>query len=211
MLSFDFPRQVIYIYRNPKDVAVSYYHFAKMLTYIQFQGSFDHFLRMFLSERGNYRFRKLFACTLSATFLKSFLAPYSPYFPHLNDYIRLSKEKPDQYLTVCYEDMKENPFREIEKIAKFLDVTVDEKEVFEIAERTSFQAMKANPSTNYKHWDDFGLRNKRAKTEFLRKGIVGDHENHFTQQKWRDRIDEWIRIGTAESGLKFKFSISPDE
>ena len=107
--------------------------------------------------------------------------------------------------------MKENPFREIEKIAKFLDVTVDEKEVFEIAERTSFQAMKANPSTNYKHWDDFGLRNKRAKTEFLRKGIVGDHENHFTQQKWRDRIDEWIRIGTAESGLKFKFSISPDE
>ena len=60
-----------------------------------------------------------------------FLAPYSPYFPHLNDYIRLSKEKPDQYLTVCYEDMKENPFREIEKIAKFLDVTVDEEEVFE--------------------------------------------------------------------------------
>ena len=72
MLSFDFPRQVIYIYRNPKDVAVSYYHFAKMLTYIQFQGSFDHFLRMFLSERGIYRFLKLFACTLSATFLKSF-------------------------------------------------------------------------------------------------------------------------------------------
>ena len=36
-------------------------------------------------------------------------APYSPYFPHLNDYFTLAKSDPSRCLIICYEDMQENP------------------------------------------------------------------------------------------------------
>ena len=50
--------------------------------------------------------------------------------------------------------------------------------------------MKANPNTNYKHWDDFGLRNPNE-SEFMRKGQVGDYKNHFDQDL-NEITDVWI-------------------
>ncbi len=46
--------KVLYIYRNPKDVAISYFYFAKMLYYIQYTGSLNRFIRnLFVKDRGS--------------------------------------------------------------------------------------------------------------------------------------------------------------
>ena len=76
--------KIIYIYRNPKDVIVSYYHFARMLTYANYKGTLDKFARSFMKD----------------------CAPYSPYFPHINGYLRLKSENPTQILVISYEDIK---------------------------------------------------------------------------------------------------------
>ena len=44
--------QVIYVARNPKDVAVSYYHFVKMLTFTKYKGEFVDFYNSFIEGKG---------------------------------------------------------------------------------------------------------------------------------------------------------------
>lgn len=52
-------------------------------------------------------------------------------------------------------------------------------EIETIAEHCSFTAMKSNPSVNYDWLKDQGLLKSSA--VFIRKGIVGDWKNYFTQ------------------------------
>ena len=78
--------KIIYIYRNPKDVIVSYYHFARMLKYSNYKGSIDNFSSSFINGS----------------------VPYSPYFPHIDGYFKLKKEHPDSILLVAYENLKVN-------------------------------------------------------------------------------------------------------
>lgn len=43
--------RVLYIYRDPRDVAVSYYHFSRLLTYIDYYGSLERFIkRLFMGD-----------------------------------------------------------------------------------------------------------------------------------------------------------------
>jgi hypothetical protein len=44
--------KIIYVVRNPKDVAVSFYHFSKRLEPLQYKGSWDDYLPMFLKGKG---------------------------------------------------------------------------------------------------------------------------------------------------------------
>lgn len=162
--------KVIYIHRNPKDVIVSYYHFARMLTYVDFSGTLEDFAWLLMTDK----------------------LPYSPYFSHIGQYIEASRRMPRQYLAVSYEEMKLNPKAVIAKIAKFLQVPVDEEMLEDLAEQTSFEAMKENPATNYSHWDKYGLR-KKSESPFMRKGQVGDYKNHFNAQLDQD-VEEWIGL-----------------
>ena len=95
---------------------------------------------------------------------------FHDFFSHINGYLEASQEKPDQYLVLSYEAMKKNPKIEIQKVARFLNVELSEERLEVITKETSFEAMKKNPSTNYKHWDKYGLRDPKE-SEFMRKGI----------------------------------------
>ena len=66
--------------------------------------------------------------------------------------------------------MKKDPEKVIQDIANFLKVPLTEERKITVAAETTFDAMKLNSSTNYKHWDKYGLRNP-GETEFMRKGM----------------------------------------
>ena len=94
---------------------------------------------------------------------------WSFYFSHINGYLEANKAKPNQFLILTYENMKKDPKKEILKVANFLNTEITDKRINLIAQKTSFLAMKENPSTNYNHWDIYGLRDPKE-SRFMRKG-----------------------------------------
>ena len=60
--------KVLFIHRNPKDVVVSYYYFARMLSYVHYVGSLVDFAWLLMHNK----------------------LPYTPFFSHLNGYLKAS-------------------------------------------------------------------------------------------------------------------------
>lgn len=59
---------------------------------------------------------------------------------------------------------------EIKRIASFLDKSFTDDQLKVLAHHVSFQEMANNPSVNYGHWDDLGMRHKNE-CKFYRSGM----------------------------------------
>ncbi|XP_031452700.1 sulfotransferase family cytosolic 1B member 1 isoform X2 [Phasianus colchicus] len=117
--------KMIYVGRNAKDVAVSYYHFDLMNKLHPHPGTWDQYLEAFMAGK----------------------VAYGSWFDHVRGYWERRQEHPILYL--FYEDMKEDLCQEIAKVAQFLGCELTEVALEAIAHHTSFEAMRDNPSTNY--------------------------------------------------------------
>jgi len=183
--------KIIYIYRNPKDVIVSYYHFVRMMKYSNYKGSLDKFARSFMSNA----------------------VPYSPYFQHISGYHKLKQQTPENVLIVAYEDLKIAPQDVIRKIASFLmsseQYNLDDEEIEAITKLTTFETMKSDPRTNYEHWDTFGLRNTNE-TKFMRKGEVGNFKTHMNDSIQQE-IETWISQQQKINNLQISFMFDTSE
>ncbi|GAB6032962.1 hypothetical protein CHUAL_012155 [Chamberlinius hualienensis] len=137
--------KTIYIARNPKDVAVSCYHFYKMMSFMQFNGDFETFLTLFCENKVH--------C--------------SPYLNHVLSYFNVNDFETHHYLT--YERLQKDTFGEIKKIARFLNINADDDLLKKIEEKCSFDNMKANPLSNHSQWaGDLNLA-KREELNLIRK------------------------------------------
>ncbi|XP_027383767.1 sulfotransferase 1A1 [Bos indicus x Bos taurus] len=146
--------KVIYIARNAKDVAVSYYHFYRMAKVHPDPGTWDSFLEKFMAGE---------VC-------------YGSWYQHVQEWWELSHTHPVLYL--FYEDIKEDSKREIQKILEFIGRSLPEETVDHIVQRTSFKEMKKNPMTNYSTIPTAVM--DHSISAFMRKGITGDWKSTFT-------------------------------
>ena len=90
----------------------------------------------------------------------------------------------------------------VKKIADFLGIHLEDSIVKKIVDLTTFDVMKMNPSAN----NSLGASDRRTagSEPFMRKGIVGDWKNHFTQ-KQSERFDSMYKKIMANTGLDFTF------
>ncbi|XP_066484387.1 sulfotransferase 1B1-like [Tiliqua scincoides] len=172
--------KMIYVARNPKDVAVSFYHFDLMNSLHPHPGTWDEYIEKFMAGR----------------------VAFGSWYDHVKSWWEKRNDHPVLYL--FYEDMKENPKREIKKVMHFLKKDLSESVVDEIVYNTSFDMMKDNPVTNYKMAPSAVM--DHSVSPFMRKGVAGDWKNHFTVAQ-NEKFDDDFKRQMADTTLQFRTEI----
>ncbi|XP_067671935.1 sulfotransferase 1A1-like [Haliotis asinina] len=163
--------RILYVTRNPKDVTVSYYNFVKkMPTYYNYTGEWNNFVRPSLEGKFDY----------------------GSWFDYVKDWEEVKKTTDVPILTLNYEDMKEDPFRELVKVKEFLGIDRSDGFVKEVCDHCSFDSMKTIKT--------------KASDIVYRKGGTGDWKNWFTvaQNEW---FEQTYKKKMQDCPLMFRYTL----
>ncbi|KFO36564.1 sulfotransferase 6B1 [Fukomys damarensis] len=153
--------KIIYIIRNPKDTAVSLFHYYRDNPNLPCIETWAAFLELFL--RGE--------------------VVYGSWFDHVLSWEEHRNDK--NILIIFYEEMKKDFSKSLKKITTFLEINVNDSEINKIAWKTSFSEMKNNSVKENFDPNRTVCALTSDRNLVFRKGVVGDWINYFTSNQKR--------------------------
>ncbi|XP_049544014.1 luciferin sulfotransferase-like [Anopheles darlingi] len=177
--------KLVHVRRNPKSVAVSYYHHSVSLDC--YRGTLENFVRSMMNE----------------------LSYYSPYHRHLIEYSEL---RYPNMLSLCFEDMKRDLPETIRKVCQFFNKTdYSEAQLLQLAEHLSFDKMRENAAVNKRDWVAYNLRqtNRSDKLndgnmQFIRRGEVDGWRNEMPKSLVEE-FDGWVKRNIPDDKYSYLF------
>ncbi|KAH3848345.1 sulfotransferase 1A1-like [Dreissena polymorpha] len=174
--------KIVHVQRNPKDVCVSAYHHIASFSPYPGVKTFGDFLPFMLGTNG--------------------IDFFYPWCQYVKEWESFSKKHPEQILNLYYEDLKEDPVREIQKINEFLNTGCSAELISQISQACDFSNLQ-RADTEVKEMDFF---KSRGKNPMYRKGEVGDWKNWFTVAQ-SEQMDAWLQTNMAGSQLSFRYTL----
>jgi hypothetical protein len=115
-----YPR-VVYIVRDPRDVALSQYHYHRKLMRIEDDSPIEKFVERFMAGQ---------------------TCPHGSWGQNVVSWLATSERNPN-FLLLRYEDMVADTVKELAKIAAFLGMPADREQIAQAVERSSVQSMRS--------------------------------------------------------------------
>ncbi|XP_053680116.1 luciferin sulfotransferase [Anopheles nili] len=169
--------KLIYVARNPSDVAVSYYHLNRLYRTQGYVGNFETFYDYFEKD----------------------LTPWSPYWSHIKEGWAV-KDRPN-VLFMYYEDMKRNLPDTIRKTATFLGKTLTDEQIETMCTHLDIRNFRNNKSVTCEELKNVGILNS-GEQGFVRNGQVRGNAEEMTEQI-KQRLSEWTERNLRDTEIKF--------
>lgn len=159
--------KILVIFRNPKDTAVSLFHFHSKNPAVHTYNDWDDYFRDFISGNAKPHSNK-------DRSLETLTVVWGSYFDHAMIWNKHIED--ENVMIITYEALKENLAGGVQKIAEFFCLPVTEGQIRLIAERATFDEMKARSQETHAGFGHI----------LFRKGDVGDWKNYFSEAQNRE-------------------------
>lgn len=148
--------KIIYIVRDPRDVALSQYHFHRKRKLLSDNSSLEEFIARFIAGE---------------------TSPYGSWGENVASWLVTRYGRPN-FLLLRYEDMMRDTVREVNKVVAFLGMQADGKCVAQAVERSSANEMRRLEQQQAHLWSS--TRNTRQDVPFVRDAKAGGWVNKLT-------------------------------
>lgn len=154
---------VIFLVRDGRDVAVSYYFHAQKYDGIDQSVPFAQYLEWFNKGIG---------------------IEYGSWGSHVLSWLN---HAPERLLLVHYEDLKQQPHIELERVLTFIGLPVNTAQVTMAVEAAAFERMQSLEKDQRTFAD--GFKQSVSTIRFVRKGQVGGWADYFDEQQLSHFLD----------------------
>ena len=163
-------RKVIYLVRDPRDVAVSEYHFDLKKHYIDPDVSLEQFVKLFIAGE---------TCS------------YGSWWEHVASWTAARQGNP-AFLLVRYEDLLADSIGETAKIAWFLGIQAGTERLRTAVERSSADKMRKLEKQQADQWT--GTRNTRKDIPFVRAAKSGGWKETLSHSSVEEIESAWFPL-----------------
>ncbi|KAM3963077.1 sulfotransferase 1A1-like [Aphomia sociella] len=168
--------KVVYVARDPRDVAVSFYYHHKFMKINGYKNDFKSFWNLFIKDR----------------------IDWTPFGPHIKE--AWEKRHHPNLLFLFYEDLSKDLPGVVRKVAQFFNKPVTEEQVSQLCDHLHIDNFRRNKSVNYDFLKDIGLWDKGG--QFIRNGKTGGWRDYFDEEM-KQQAERWIKENFDGTNIQF--------
>ncbi|CAB3228639.1 unnamed protein product [Arctia plantaginis] len=169
--------KMIYVARDPRDVAVSFYHLNRLIRTQGYVGDFKTYWNFFGKS----------------------LHHWTPYFEHLKE--AWEKRDHPNMLFLFYEELSKDLPATLRRVIKFFGKEFSDEQIERLCDHLSIDNFKNNKSLNYDVMKELGIL-ITGEQSFIRKGKAGGWRDYFDEEMTQ-QAEQWIAENLRDTDLRF--------